>query len=67
MTEAGDVVLDPIRSALQKNVAPSDPPEVVLGTLGKSHTALGAVAMALEETAWLRELGWKSKSTSNSS
>ena len=66
MSEAGDLILDPIRSALQKNVAPSDPPEVVMGTLGKSHTALGAVAMALEETAWLRELGWTSNSTSHS-
>jgi hypothetical protein len=53
MSEAGEIVLPPIRAALQRNIAPNQPPELVLGTLGTRHTALGAVALALGESNWL--------------
>jgi predicted NBD/HSP70 family sugar kinase len=53
MAEAGELVLGPIRTALQRNIAPSEPPELVLGTLGTRHTALGAIALALDESDWL--------------
>ncbi len=53
MAEAGDIVLTPIRAALHRNIAPNQPPELVLGTLGTRHTALGAVALALGESDWL--------------
>jgi predicted NBD/HSP70 family sugar kinase len=53
MGEAGEIVLTPIRAALHRNIAPNQPPELVLGTLGTRHTALGAVAMALGESDWL--------------
>ena len=53
MAEAGEVVLGPIRAALARNIAPNEPPEVVLGALGTRHTALGAIALALGESDWL--------------
>jgi hypothetical protein len=53
LREAGDIVLTPIRAALHRNIAPNQPPELVLGTLGTRHTALGAVALALGESDWL--------------
>ena len=53
MTEAGELVLGPIRTALQRDIAPNEPPDLVLGTLGTRHTALGAIALALAETDWL--------------
>jgi predicted NBD/HSP70 family sugar kinase len=53
MTEAGEVILGPIRAALARNIAPNDPPEVVTGALGDRHTALGAIALALDESDWL--------------
>jgi hypothetical protein len=53
MAEAGELVLGPIRTALQRNIAPNEPPDLVLGTLGTRHTALGAIALALDETDWL--------------
>ena len=53
MAEAGELVLGPIRTALQRNIAPNEPPDLVLGTLGTRHTALGAIALALGETDWL--------------
>jgi predicted NBD/HSP70 family sugar kinase len=53
MAEAGELVLGPIRIALQRNIAPNEPPDLVLGTLGTRHTALGAIALALDETDWL--------------
>jgi hypothetical protein len=43
----------PIRTALQRNIAPNEPPDLVLGSLGTRHTALGAIALALDETNWL--------------
>ncbi len=49
MTAAGEHVAAPIRAALKRHVAPSAPPEVVFGALDTRHTALGAVALALEE------------------
>ena len=53
MAEAGELVLAPIRTALQRNIAPNQPPELVLGTLGTRQTALGAIALALDESDWL--------------
>jgi hypothetical protein len=53
MAEAGELVLGPVRTALQRNIAPNEPPDLVLGTLGTRHTALGAIALALDETDWL--------------
>jgi predicted NBD/HSP70 family sugar kinase len=53
MAEAGELVLGPIRAAIQRDIAPNDPPDLVLGTLGTRHTALGAVALALGESDWL--------------
>ena len=53
MAEAGDLVLGPIRAALRRNIAPNRPPDLVLGTLGTRHTALGAIALALDESDWL--------------
>jgi predicted NBD/HSP70 family sugar kinase len=50
MTQAGNWIVDPISAALKRHVAPGQPPEVVLGLLGRRHTALGAVALALEES-----------------
>jgi predicted NBD/HSP70 family sugar kinase len=53
MAEAGELVLGPIRAAIQRNIAPNDPPDLVLGALGTQHTALGAIALALDESDWL--------------
>jgi len=53
MAQAGALILDPIRTAIRRHVALSEAPEVVLGSLGNRHTALGAVALALDETDWL--------------
>jgi predicted NBD/HSP70 family sugar kinase len=53
MAEAGELVLGPIRTAMQRNIAPNEPPDLVLGALGTRQTALGAVALALDESDWL--------------
>jgi predicted NBD/HSP70 family sugar kinase len=53
MAEAGELVLGPIRTAIQRNIGPNEPPDLVLGTLGTRHTALGAIALALGESNWL--------------
>jgi len=53
MAQAGELILGPIRTALHRNIGPNDPPELVLGTLGTRHTALGAIALALDESDWL--------------
>jgi predicted NBD/HSP70 family sugar kinase len=53
MAQAGDLVLDPIRTAIRRHIAPNAIPEIVLGSLGKRNTALGAIALALDETTWL--------------
>jgi predicted NBD/HSP70 family sugar kinase len=53
MAEAGELVLGPIRTALQRNIVPNEPPALVLGTLGTRHSALGAIALALDESDWL--------------
>ena len=53
MARAGDLALTPIRTALQRNIAPNELPDLVLGALGTRHTALGAIALALGETDWL--------------
>lgn len=53
MAEAGELVLGPLRAALHRNIAPNQPPDLALGTLGTRHTALGAVALALGESDWL--------------
>ena len=53
MAEAGEFVLGPIRTAMRRDIAPNEPPDLVLGTLGIRQTALGAVALALDESDWL--------------
>jgi predicted NBD/HSP70 family sugar kinase len=53
MARAGDLILNPIRAGIRRHIAPNDVPEVVLGSLGSRHTALGAIALALDETDWL--------------
>ena len=53
MARAGELVLEPIRAAVRRRIAPSAVPEVVLGTLGSRNTTLGAVALALDESDWL--------------
>jgi predicted NBD/HSP70 family sugar kinase len=53
MAEAGDLILDPIRAAIRRHIAPNEAPEVILGSLGTRHTALGAIALVLDETDWL--------------
>lgn len=53
MAEAGEIVLGPIRTAMGRNIAPNEPPDLVTGTLGTRQTALGAIALALDESDWL--------------
>ena len=53
MAEAGELILDPIRASIRRHIAPNEAPEVILGSLGTRHTALGAIALALDETDWL--------------
>ena len=53
MAQAGELVLEPIGTAVRRRVAPNAVPEIVLGALGKRNTALGAIALALDETDWL--------------
>jgi predicted NBD/HSP70 family sugar kinase len=53
MAQAGELVLEPIRAAVRRHIAPNAVPEIVLGSLGNRNTALGAIALALDETAWL--------------
>jgi predicted NBD/HSP70 family sugar kinase len=53
MARAGELVLDPIRAAIRRRIAPNAIPQVVLGSLGNRNTALGAIALALDETDWL--------------
>ncbi len=53
MAQAGELVLEPIRTAITRHIAPNAVPEIVLGTLGNRNTALGAIALALDETDWL--------------
>jgi predicted NBD/HSP70 family sugar kinase len=53
MAEVGELVLGPIRAALRRDIAPNEPPELVVGALGTRHTALGAIALALDESDWL--------------
>jgi predicted NBD/HSP70 family sugar kinase len=53
MAEAGETVLGPLRAALRRDIAPNEPPELALGALGPRHTALGAIALALDESDWL--------------
>jgi predicted NBD/HSP70 family sugar kinase len=53
MAQAGELVLEPIRTAIRRHTAPNPVPPVVLGSLGSRNTALGAIALALDETDWL--------------
>jgi predicted NBD/HSP70 family sugar kinase len=53
MAQAGELVLEPIRAAIRRHIAPNAVPQVVLGSLGNRNTALGAIALALDETDWL--------------
>jgi predicted NBD/HSP70 family sugar kinase len=53
MAQAGELVLEPIRTAITRRIAPNAVPQVVVGALGSRNTALGAIALALDETDWL--------------
>jgi predicted NBD/HSP70 family sugar kinase len=53
MAQVGEPVLEPIRTAITRHIAPNTVPEIVLGSLGARNTALGAIALALDETDWL--------------
>jgi predicted NBD/HSP70 family sugar kinase len=53
MAQAGELVMEPIRAAIRRHIAPNAAPQVVLGSLGNQNTALGAIALALDETDWL--------------
>jgi predicted NBD/HSP70 family sugar kinase len=53
MAQAGEPVLEPIRAAIRRHIAPNAAPQVVPGSLGNRNTALGAIALALDETDWL--------------
>ena len=44
---------DPIGTAVRRRRRPQRAPEIVLGALGTRNTALGAIALALDETDWL--------------
>ena len=57
MAEAGELVLGPIRTALKRDIVPNEPPGLVLGALGNRHSALGALALALDESDWLPVTG----------
>lgn len=45
MARAGELVLDPIGSAIRRHIAPNAAPRVVPGSLGSRNTALGAIAL----------------------
>jgi predicted NBD/HSP70 family sugar kinase len=53
IAQAGELILDPVRTAIRRHIAPNQAPQVVLGSLGNRNTALGAIALALDETGWL--------------
>lgn len=55
MLRAGEVVLGPVQTELQRHMAPDTHavPEVVTGQLADAHTALGGVALALMARGWL--------------
>jgi predicted NBD/HSP70 family sugar kinase len=55
MAQAGGLVTEPIRAAVRRRIAPNTVPEIVVGTLGGRNTALGAIALALDESDWLPE------------
>src|SRR5580704_9277312 len=40
MAQAGELVLDPIRTAVRRHIAPNPVPEIVIGALGSRNTAL---------------------------
>lgn len=50
LAEAGNVLLHPLREALQRDALPVAAAEVVAGSLGTRALALGGVALALRET-----------------
>jgi predicted NBD/HSP70 family sugar kinase len=54
MARAGDAVLLPLSDAVQRQALPGvAAPEVVRGSLGDRHTALGATALVLRHSGWL--------------
>lgn len=57
MARAGDVVLEPIRAALERQSIPDHVaiPDVQLGQLGDRHTAMGAIALAQRHLDWLAD------------
>ena len=54
MARAGDAVMSPLADAVQRQALPGVAgPDVVRGSLGDRHTALGATALVLRHSGWL--------------
>ena len=54
MARAGDAVVGPLSEAVQRQALPGVPaPDVIRGSLGDRHTALGATALVLRHSGWL--------------
>ena len=54
MARAGDAVMSPLTDAVQRQALPGVAgPDVVRGSLGDRHTALGATALVLRHSGWL--------------
>lgn len=60
LARAGEVVVEPVRRAVQEAAVPGRAaPVVTAGQLGDRHTAMGAVALALGGLGWRRMAGAK--------
>jgi predicted NBD/HSP70 family sugar kinase/DNA-binding transcriptional ArsR family regulator len=54
MARAGNAVVTPLSDAIQRQALPGVPaPDVIRGSLGDRHTALGATALVLRHSGWL--------------
>jgi len=50
----GDAVVSPLDDAVQRQALPGvAAPDVIRGSLGDRHTALGAIALVLRHSDWL--------------
>ena len=54
MARAGSAVITPLNDAIQRQALPGvAAPDVIRGSLGDRHTALGATALILRNSGWL--------------
>ena len=54
MARAGSAVITPLNDAIQRQALPGvAAPDVIRGSLGDRHTALGATALVLRNSGWL--------------